>query len=232
MTYIFKRKEKKYMLTEAQYKEFVERIKDHMKDSEFAPSTVCSLYYDTDDFELINKSIEKPVYKEKFRLRCYDVPNEDSRIFAEIKKKYDGTVYKRRIAASYKEMKAFLEEGKELPTDKQIQNEIKWMVERYGLKPAFYLACDRTALVGKEDKGLRITFDSNIRYRTEDLDLIYGDAGKKFFEDNIYIMEIKFEGACPLWLARTLSEMKIYPHSFSKYGNAYIQKNFKGATQC
>lgn len=224
MIFVFKRKEKKYLLTEDGYNVLRSKLKEYMCDSEYAKGTVCSLYYDTDDFELINKSIEKPVYKEKFRLRCYGVPNEESRVFAEIKKKYDGTVYKRRVAGSYKQIKGFLEEGKYLPQDKQIQEEIKWMIKRYKLHPAFFVACDRESLVGKDDKNLRITFDSNIRYRTEDLDLAMGDAGRKIFKENVYVMEIKTEGACPLWLTQILSEMKIYPHSFSKYGTAYKQK--------
>ena len=46
----------------------------------------------------------------------------------------------------------------------------------------------------------------------------------KYFKENYYIMEIKTLGSIPLWLVKTLSELKIYPVSFSKYGKIYTKK--------
>lgn len=36
--------------------------------------TICNIYYDTGDWRLIRKSLEKTVYKEKLRIRSYGVP--------------------------------------------------------------------------------------------------------------------------------------------------------------
>ena len=49
--------------------------------------SISNIYYDTDDNRLIRSSIEKPVYKEKLRMRSYGTPNAHDKVFLEIKKK-------------------------------------------------------------------------------------------------------------------------------------------------
>ena len=75
-----------------------------------------------------------------------------------------------------------------------------------------------------QDSGLRITFDTNIRWRDEELDLRCGDYGQPVLLGEQVLMEIKMPGACLLWLAHILNDSGIYPTSFSKYGTCY--KNF------
>ncbi len=103
-TWTAARYEKKYLLTKEQYIALKERLEDVTKKDEHGDTTICNIYYDTPDFKMIRKSLEKPVYKEKFRIRSYGVANDDSKIFAEIKKKYDGVVYKRRVSFKHKDM--------------------------------------------------------------------------------------------------------------------------------
>ena len=218
---IFARHEKKYLLTRMQFECLYERLHAYMDEDAYGLSTVCSVYYDNDQNELIQKSIDKPVYKEKFRVRSYGVPREDSRVFAEIKKKFDGVVYKRRVMAPYREMMDFVEKGRALPEDAQIQKEIRYMLERYRLHPAVYIAYDRLALAGKEDPETRVTFDFNTRFRTDHLRLSDGDYGEKLRSDDFYVCETKIANSAPLWLAKLLAECRIYPGTFSKYGTCY-----------
>ena len=220
----FKRKEKKYLLNKDQYEALRNRLKEHMQEDEYGLTTIMSIYYDNEDYQLIHRSIEKPRYKEKFRLRSYGVPKETTKVFAEIKKKYDGIVYKRRVTAPLSDMRAFLKGELTLQDNPQIQQEILWMFKRYSLEPKVLIIYDRIALFGIEDPSLRITFDSNLRYRTEDLDLSKGSHGELFEPEDFYIMEIKFPQSAPLWLTRILDELKIYPGSFSKIGTAF--KNY------
>lgn len=81
----FKRVEKKYMLSRSQYDKFMELIEDYMQTDNYGLSTICNLYYDTDNYELVRRSIEKPVYKEKLRLRSYGVPELTDTVFLELK---------------------------------------------------------------------------------------------------------------------------------------------------
>lgn len=217
---VFKRIEKKYLLTKSQYENLLKLSKDYLVKDEFGLHTVCNIYYDTENYSLIRKSIEKPVYKEKLRVRSYDTPNKNTKVYIELKKKYEGIVHKRRITVKESEAEKYLK-NKKIDRDDQISKEINYVLNHYDLIPKIYLAYDRIAYYNKDDSNLRITFDSNIRSRTDNLDLKLGDAGQLLFKEEVYLMEIKAVGGLPLWLVKILDELKIYPTSFSKYGNVY-----------
>ena len=210
----FERYEKKYFLTLRQYILLKDKIQSNIRADEYPTYTLCNIYYDTDDYRLIRASLEKPVYKEKLRLRSYGVPQKGSDVFAEIKKKFDGVVYKRRIVIP-------ADGDMTLPDNNQIAEEIRYFRQLYDVKPKVFIAYDREAYSGADNPDLRITFDTNLRYRLNDLDLCSGDYGDPIIDWDKILMEIKIPGVCPLWLSRTLSELKIYPESFSKYGECY-----------
>ena len=224
MQEIFQRIEEKYILTKYQKERLLELIKDHLRDDEYGPSTVCNIYYDNTNKDLVRTSMDKPFYKEKVRLRSYNVPNKESTAFLEIKKKYDGIVYKRRIADSLNDIEEHLEEGKNIECNKQIVNEIDYCFKYYQLEPSLFLAYDRVAYYDKDDSSFRLTFDTNITARDYDLDLSKGVYGNKYCDDDTYIMEIKCAGGLPFWFLRALQEVKSYPVSFSKYGKEFEAK--------
>lgn len=170
---------------------------------------------------LIRRSLDRPAYKEKLRLRTYRTPGADTEAFVEIKKKYDHIVYKRRVAMTYSEAQAYLDGGA-APEQSQISREIDWFLQFYqGIQPAMCICYDRLALFDQYQPELRVTFDSGIRWRTDDLDLSSGSAGEQLLPHDTCLMEIKIPGTTPLWLARVLSENAIFPTHFSKYGAAY-----------
>ena len=218
---VFERFEKKYMLTRQTYNLFLEAIEPYMCADSYGQHTIGNIYYDTDTYELIRQSIEKPKYKEKLRLRSYGIPNEESTVYLEIKKKYKGIVYKRRIDLTLAEAEAYLNRGIRPQKDSQILREIDYFISFYKPKPKVYLAYDRVAYFGREDSSVRITFDHNIRSREYDLSLSKGDRGELLLEDYKYLMEIKVAGAMPMWLSKILADLEIYPASFSKYGSVY-----------
>lgn len=74
---VFQRKETKYVLSQEDFHKFFHDLQKEMSVDEYGQHTILSLYFDTDDFRLIKRSIDKPVYKEKFRIRAYGVPGED-----------------------------------------------------------------------------------------------------------------------------------------------------------
>lgn len=220
----FERIEKKYLMTKAQYQAFMTAAVDELAIDEYGLHTISNIYFDTLQDDLIRRSIEKPVYKEKMRLRSYGVPGEDSPVFLEIKKKFKGVVYKRRVQMTLKEARAYLQEDV-LPADQgQIMQEIDYFRRFYGVVPRQFIAYDRIAMFGLNDKSIRLTIDQNIRERKGDLALEHGSYGRRILPQDYYLMEIKVPGAVPLWMVRILDELKIYPVSFSKYGEAYKQK--------
>ena len=222
-TYIFKRIEKKYLLSETQYEALFQRIGAHLKPDEFGRSTVLSLYLDTPDHRIIRSSIEAVDYKEKLRLRSYGTAGAESAVFLELKKKYGGVVYKRRASMSLSQAERYLRTGIK-PFESQIMSEIDWAMRLYGRpKGAMLIACEREAWFDEAHPDLRLTFDRNIRYRESELRLDRGSAGTALLPRDTVLLEIKTAGAMPLWLADALDAEGILPGSFSKYGEAYLR---------
>ncbi|MDR3767688.1 MAG: polyphosphate polymerase domain-containing protein [Butyricicoccus sp.] len=218
---VFQRYEKKYLVTPEQYEYLSKILEARMVPDRFAQSTIGNIYYDTPDFRLIRRSLDRPAYKEKLRLRTYRTPDARTEAFVEIKKKFDHIVYKRRIAMPYAQAVDYLAGGP-APEASQIAREIEWFREFYeGLQPAMCICYDRYAMFDRNQPALRITFDSGIRWRDQALDLARGLDGQPVLDDGLRLMEIKIPGATPLWLARALSEAGIFPTHFSKYGRAY-----------
>lgn len=219
---VFKRVEKKYVLSKEQHDALMPVIDEYMCGDSYGQSTIYNIYFDTPTHALIRASIDKPVYKEKLRLRCYGQPKDDSTAFVEIKKKYRGIVYKRRINMNYRDAINFTCNGIPPKHDSQIAHEIEWFLGYYDkLAPAMVLTYDRIAFFAKDDPNLRITFDTNLLSRDYDFDLSLGVYGKNLLGDGECLMEVKIPDAMPLWLAHKFDELKIFPTSFSKYGSAY-----------
>lgn len=217
----FRRIEKKYLLSPAQYRAVRDGIAPYVKADEHGHYTICNIYYDTDTFSLIRTSLEKPVYKEKLRLRSYGTPDESSPVFVEIKKKFDHVVYKRRITMPCAEASASLSGAPSSDRSDQISREIDWFLKTYQPQPRVFIAYDRTAFAGIENDALRITFDTGLRWRNDALDLRLGDYGEPILPPESILMELKIPDAAPLWLSRLLSSAGIFPVSFSKYGTCY-----------
>lgn len=227
---VFERIEVKYLLDEMQYRELMKRLEGMASIDGYGKTSILNIYFDTPDFTLIERSLEKPVYKEKLRLRTYGIPEDDSNAFIEIKKKYKGVVYKRRITMAYEEAVNYLTKGGRPSKESQISGEIDYFLQYYkGIRPAMAISYDRIAMAGIEDPDLRITFDTNIRWRTEDLSLKKGNVGKDILLPGQHLMELKIAGAMSMELARILDELNIRQTSFSKYGKGYVEYMYGNA---
>lgn len=218
----FRRYEKKYLLNEIQYKLLRQRLQGYLDVDQYGKITICNIYFDTPNHLLIRTSMDKPVYKEKLRLRSYGIPMENDKVFIELKKKYKGVVYKRREKLDLASAERYLYDLVPLPYQSQITKEIDWFIQFYKeIKPAMYISYDRVAMYGVEEQDIRITFDSNILWRNEDLWLEGGIWGNPLLDKGARLMEIKIPGVMPVWLVHILDDLKIYPASFSKYGRGY-----------
>ena len=221
---IFKRYEIKYLLTRRQYDRIRQAFAGRMQADIHGKSTILSLYFDTEDDLLIRRSLEKPLYKEKLRLRSYGVATADTTVFVELKKKYQSVVYKRRIDMTEAQATRYLLEHKPVK-DTQISHEIDYCMQHYpALAPRMLLSYEREAYYSITDPNFRMTFDEQILWRDHDVNLTSGIGGTAVLPDDCILMEVKTAGAIPLWLVRLLSEEHIYKTSFSKYGTAWMMK--------
>lgn len=218
----FRRFEIKYLVDREEKGRLMELIRMYTCPDEYGRSTICNLYYDTPDRLLIRRSLEKPVYKEKLRVRSYGPVSEDGAVFVELKKKYNGVVYKRRVCMTEAEAAMYLAGGT-LEKRNQIINEIDYFISYYkGIAPAAYISYEREAFFGRSDNQLRITFDDNILWRETELSLVSEVSGEPLLPEGRSLMEIKLASGMPLWLSHELNSMKVFNTSFSKYGSAYL----------
>jgi len=219
---IFQRHELKYLLNSQQKEQMMETLQPYMRPDEYGRTCIRNIYFDTDSFRLIRRSIEKPAYKEKLRVRSYQTAGPDDMVFVELKKKYRSVVYKRRIAITKQAARECFQTGTPLPVRSQIADEIDYFRSYYQpLRPAVFLSYERDAYESIDGSGFRVTFDEQIQYRQNDLSLGAEPYGKPLLKPGEALMEIKAAAAMPLWMARQLAAQRIYQTSFSKYGAAY-----------
>lgn len=219
---VFKRYELKYMLTLEQKEKVLLTMAPYMKPDKYGRTTIRNIYYDTDTYLLIRRSIEKPVYKEKLRIRSYGRAEPDSTVFVELKKKYKHIVYKRRISLPEKEATEWIAGERHCHKNTQISEEVDYFLDYYKtLHPAAFLSYEREAFYANDGSDFRVTFDDNVLCRLENLSLESEVYGTPILPEGKVLMEIKCSCGIPLWMAHILSEEHIYKTSFSKYGTAY-----------
>lgn len=219
---VFQRHEIKFLLDTDQYLRITKAMSAHMAPDDYGLTTIRNIYYDTDDYRLIRHSMEKPIYKEKLRLRSYRQVSQDAPVFVELKKKYKGVVYKRRLTMPQKDAFAWFDGTPGYMPDSQIGRELEYFRRFYKtLHPTVFLSYDRVAWFC-DSSDLRVTFDTNICYRTHDLGLYLPPGGTVLLPRDRVLMEVKTAGGIPLWMSGLLNRERIFKASYSKYANAYM----------
>lgn len=228
----FKRYEIKYLLTRQEKNVLLRAMEPYMRLDNYGRTTIRNIYFDTDNYRLIRRSLEKPVYKEKLRIRSYQLAGPEDPVFLELKKKYKAVVYKRRLTLPEAQAMSSFRDGTPLPIHSQIGDEIEYFRSYYGtLRPTVFLSYEREAYYDLDGGDFRVTFDENILYRPQDFSLGSRIYGVPLLEEGWTLMELKTSGGLPLWMSHTLCEQKLYKTSFSKYGAAYRDMVAVGSTE-
>lgn len=225
----FKRYEKKYILSRKMYESLEELIQPYMAKDDFSkkePYLIRNIYLDTPNKDLIRISCDKPIFKEKIRIRKYGTYNDNSdKYFLEIKRKYDGIVYKRRVCLNKEELHNFTVKGiipsRSSPLEIQILNELKYTFKLYEPIPISFISYKRIAYISKEDSSFRLTFDFDLYSRHDDFSFDNSYHETNLLEQNFVLMEVKVPEAIPIWFSRMLSKIGAVPSSFSKYGTDF-----------
>ena len=229
----FQRFELKYMLTLSQKEELLKVMAPYMRLDQYGRTVIRNVYFDTPNYRLIRRSIDRPLYKEKLRIRSYAQATTEGNVFVELKKKFKKVVYKRRLAMPLCETLPWLAGDDSKKPQGQIAEEITYFRNFYGkLVPAIFLTYEREAFYSLDGSEFRVTFDENILARARDMDLRSEVSGTPLLPEGMVLLELKAPGAIPLWLTDFLTKNKIYKTSFSKYGTAYQTMLFKGGKLC
>lgn len=238
----FNRFELKYFLPIDKAKEFAKAIKAFLHVDSYGERgryAITSLYYDTPNNRFYWEKLDGIKVRRKLRIRHYetkDILKPEDPVFVEIKQRIDRVTQKRRAKLPYKDAielceNAIMPEKIHLK-DKKTFEEIQSMVLLYRLQPKIITSYFRQAFIGTDyDMGLRITFDTNMRYRDRDLDLTSKNVGKFMLHPNMAIMEIKANESIPYWLTEMIGAHDIRLIRVSKYCQgrevAYNKRNMK-----
>lgn len=228
----FKRYEIKYLLTRQQKQAVLQAMQPYMKLDQYGRTTIRNIYYDTDTYRLIRRSLEKPVYKEKLRIRSYQAAAPEDLVFVELKKKYKSVVYKRRLTLPEIQVRDSFQTDSPFPVRSQIAQEIEYFRSYYErLHPTVFLSYEREAFYALDGGDFRVTFDENILYRTYDLSLGSEVYGTPLLNQGETLMEIKTAGGLPLWMSHELNRLRVFKTPFSKYGLAYLDLMAKSESE-
>jgi SPX domain protein involved in polyphosphate accumulation len=218
----FNRYEIKYVV----HRDVANRLKDDLQHymhrdphlSDAMPAyRVNSVYFDSKDFKSFWEKVNGVRFRRKVRIRTYGAAMPDQ-AFLEIKQKIDMTTQKRRNRYPTSDLIKRLVDGVGDPLQGEIGEEVELLFHEQDLEPKVLVSYDRVAYMGSTDDSLRVTFDSNCRYRQTDLFQAESTEPDKFFlHPSQQIVEIKFDNLIPRWLVSVLRKRALSPTRISKY---------------
>lgn len=229
----FKRIETKYVIAKEDLHDVIKDLKNYLVEDDYPTSTISNVYFDTEDFDVIQDALAKQNRREKIRMRTYLAnPQADSQVFLEIKSKdQEGVGHKYRLVSTAQSIQQLLTQGQvdENITDQDLVEEIQQLRHRYdnGLKPRMYIYYDRFSMKEKKTikhypyNKVRVTIDQNLTYRDELVSLFHGNSGQPLLDEGMIIMEVKAPGDKPQWLQDILDKHGLVEQKFSKYSCAY-----------
>lgn len=229
----FKRIETKYVVSKEILDKLVQDLKKYLVEDDYPISTISNIYFDTEDFDILQEEHLGDKRKEKVRMRTYlSQPKIDSQVFLEIKTKdQEGIGRKYRLLSTPSSIINFITKGHldASITDTVVIEKVKKLQHDYKLaiKPRMYIYYDRYSLKEKKSiegchyNKIRITIDQNLVYRDETVSLFAENHGAPLLDNNTVIMEIKAPGNKPQWLQDILDKYDLMEHKFSKYSCAY-----------
>lgn len=183
------------------------------------PYRVTSLYLDDFERGAYYEKYNGDNLRKKYRVRYYE--DDCTRLFFEIKHKRGSFVTKTRRAyettGDISEVICDLKSG----LLDEVLPEFAYYVHRLGLRPAVWTAYERTALVGRNNPKLRITFDHELAGGAA-LSTVASDRRLEPLQFDRWnprsVMEIKFDRFFPYWLETLMRELNLRQESISKYG--------------
>jgi hypothetical protein len=223
----------KFLITHHQRETLMPHLVPHLRADENAGEgafyPIVSLYYDNAERDCYWEKIRGERSRRKLRVRVYG--SLDGALpptsFVEVKHKCEGRGVKRRVRMPLEEA-LIVAAGQETSfplklADRKIVEEVHQLVHRRGFQPCCCMRYDRQAFADRDpDSDLRITFDTGIAFRFDNLTPVPDDRNFKVYlhPDDQSVMEVKVTGAVPYWLSRMLGEHGCILRSHSKYCNA------------
>jgi len=221
---VFDRWELKYVVTVKQMYQLMHALKNYVvldENGDDGLYKIKSIYYDSHDFKFYHEKMNGNKYRQKVRLRGYNNVAYNDDVYFEIKQRYNTTVQKRRaelkLSDAYELMKHPLDAEQYADKKRIVLDEIRYLSSMHALEAKAIVSYDRKAYMGKYEDGLRITFDTNLKCRKENLNLEEYHKEKYFVHPSLAVLEIKTNEKVPIWLVSLIQRFEIEAHRVSKY---------------
>jgi hypothetical protein len=186
--------------------------------------TLSSLYYDTPAKDCFWAKLDGLKFRRKLRIRHYEQPTpmtDGTTVFVEVKQRIDRVTQKRRAVLPYGDALDLCIE-RIVPDcverDQAVVVEAFELVVRHNLQPSCITTYQREPWIGGDyDPGLRLTIDTDLRYRVHDLWLDSKHPGKVMFPPQYAALEIKANDRVPYWLTHLVARNNLQLTRMSKY---------------
>ncbi len=235
----FNRFELKYLVTLRQAEKMRQELLTYLLPDEHAGGsyTLSSLYYDSPDYRFFWEKIDGIRFRRKLRIRHYENGaglTAETPVFVEIKQRLDRVTQKRRLLLPYQEALRLCNQRQPpecASRDRPVLDEVQAMLWQYDLHPVSLVRYQRLALVGSDyDLGLRVTFDTALAYRTDQLLLHATPSTLPMFPADRVVMEIKVNERIPYWLTELVAAHQLSLVRLSKYCRSIeLARNFPSA---
>lgn len=175
-----------------------------------------SLYFDTPNSDAYYEKIDGAPYRKKYRIRIYN--NDDDFIRLEKKMKHNNMTAKEQINISKSTCEKILNNSLSLfDVETGLLKEFLIQVQTKHLMPSVIVDYERLALTYPVS-DVRITFDSNIKSGRYNYNLFnYKDSDVKVIENNLLVLEVKFNEVLPEAIAIILGTIPSTRQAFSKF---------------
>lgn len=228
----FNRFELKYLVTLRKAENFKRTLNAYLRPDENGNGRgaykLSSLYFDSPDYRCYWEKVDGIKFRRKLRIRRYETGtplNDETPVFVEIKQRVDRVTQKRRTLLPYREALRLCRD-RDIPEhdaqDAAVIEEIAALVWQYNLHPASLIQYRREAWVGTDyDIGLRVTFDTEMRYRTDSRGMAaeFDDTSTQnpLFPPEWVVVEIKVNERIPYWLTELVAVHNLTLVRVSKY---------------
>jgi VTC domain len=226
----FNRYELKYVVKVDKLANIRRSLEGRLEPDRFATNgkyVLTSLYYDSPDLVCFWAKVDGESRRRKVRIRVYESReplNLESPVYVEIKQRVNRTTQKRRLKATYGEalqLCSGVRLDRDDVRDQRVADEVFDLAHRFDLRPTAITSYQREAWEGGwMDRGVRVTFDTDLRSRTSQLDLSSRTAGTTLMPPGLAIVEIKVNERVPGWLVRTVAMHDMRVETISKYCRA------------
>ena len=102
--------------------------------------------------------------------------------------------------------------------DRKVLDKFRFNLINRDMRPVVLVTYEREAYIGRENERYRVTFDQNIRSLINPrLDQIFEENELRVFEEDNFVLEMKFDERMPRWMTRVVRRLNLRSESYSKY---------------